>query len=56
MSEFSEAFLTLLNNETNYFAFTKMLRCGNCGNGIFAEGKFKQLRNGTVRKDVYYHY
>lgn len=37
------------------FAFTKMLRCGNCGNGVTAEEKFKQLRNGTIRKYVYYH-
>src|SRR3989344_4930981 len=37
------------------FAFTKMLRCGNCGNGISAEQKYKQLRDGTVRKYVYYH-
>src|SRR3989338_8769574 len=37
------------------FAFTKMLRCGNCGNGVTAEEKFKQLRDGTVRKYVYYH-
>ncbi|MBI3618622.1 recombinase family protein [Candidatus Peregrinibacteria bacterium] len=37
------------------FAFTKMLRCGNCGNGVTAEEKFKQLRDGTIRKYVYYH-
>jgi len=37
------------------FAFTKMLQCGNCGNGISAEEKYKQLKDGTVRKYVYYH-
>ncbi|MDO8648343.1 MAG: recombinase family protein [Candidatus Peregrinibacteria bacterium] len=37
------------------FAFTKMLKCGNCGNGVTAEEKFKQLRDGTIRKYVYYH-
>ncbi|MEK7590687.1 MAG: recombinase family protein [Patescibacteria group bacterium] len=37
------------------FAFTKMLHCGNCGNGVTAEEKFKQLRDGTIRKYVYYH-
>jgi DNA invertase Pin-like site-specific DNA recombinase len=37
------------------FAFTKMLKCGHCGNGISAEEKFKQLKDGTVRKYVYYH-
>ncbi|MEK7591695.1 MAG: recombinase family protein [Patescibacteria group bacterium] len=37
------------------FAFTKMLRCGNCGNGVTAEEKSKQLRDGTIRKYVYYH-
>jgi len=37
------------------FTFTKMLRCGNCGNSISAKEKYKQLRDGTVRKYVYYH-
>ncbi len=37
------------------FAFTKMLKCDNCGNSISAEEKYKQLRDGTVRKYVYYH-
>lgn len=37
------------------FAFTKMLKCGNCGNGVTAEEKFKQLRDGTIRKYAYYH-
>ena len=32
-----------------------MLRCGNCGNGVTAEEKSKQLRDGTIRKYVYYH-
>jgi DNA invertase Pin-like site-specific DNA recombinase len=37
------------------FAFIKMLTCGHCGNGITAEEKFKRLRDGTIRKYVYYH-
>src|SRR3989344_708756 len=40
---------------TKEFAFTKMIKCGNCGNGITAEEKFKTLRDGTIKKYVYYH-
>ncbi len=40
---------------TKEFAFIKMLRCGKCGNGITAEEKFKKLRDGTIRKYIYYH-
>jgi len=40
---------------TKEFAFIKMLKCGNCGNGVTAEEKFKKLRDGTVRKYICYH-
>ena len=37
------------------FAFTQRLLCGNCGYGVTASEKFKKLRDGTIRKYVYYH-
>lgn len=40
---------------TKEFAFIKMLKCGNCGNGVTAEEKFKKLKDGTIRKYIYYH-
>jgi len=36
------------------FAFTKLITCGLCESGITAEEKFKQLKNGTVNRYVYY--
>lgn len=36
------------------FAFTKMITCGNCGSGISAEEKFKNLKNGGRSRHVYY--
>ncbi len=37
------------------FAFTKFMRCGNCGYGITASEKHKKLKNGSVSKYIYYH-
>ncbi|WKZ29374.1 MAG: recombinase family protein [Patescibacteria group bacterium] len=36
------------------FAFTRLMKCGECGSGISAEEKFKRLNNGTVARYVYY--
>lgn len=36
------------------FAFTKLFTCGLCGSGISAEEKYKQLKDGTMAKYVYY--
>jgi len=36
------------------FAFTKLMKCGNCGSGITAEEKFKKLSDGSVKRYVYY--
>lgn len=36
------------------FAFTKLMTCGLCGSGISAEEKFKNLKDGTVAKYIYY--
>jgi len=36
------------------FAFTKLMTCGLCGSGICAQEKYKQLKDGTHAKYVYY--
>ncbi len=40
--------------QSHEFAFTKLMVCGLCESGISAEEKFKQLKNGTVAKYIYY--
>ena len=40
--------------ESHEFAFTKLMTCGLCGSGISAEEKYKQLKDGTVAKYIYY--
>jgi DNA invertase Pin-like site-specific DNA recombinase len=37
------------------FAFTGLIRCGECGSMITAEEKFKHQKNGNVHRYVYYH-
>ncbi len=39
---------------TKEFAFTKMIICGACGSGITAEEKHKKLKDGSIKKYVYY--
>ncbi len=39
---------------TKDFAFTKLITCGTCGSGITAQEKIKTLKDGTVRRYVYY--
>ncbi|MEI8223659.1 MAG: recombinase family protein [bacterium] len=36
------------------FAFTKLMSCGLCGSGITAEEKYKNLKDGSVNKYIYY--
>ncbi len=36
------------------FAFTKLMTCGLCQSGVCAQEKFKQLKDGTHAKYVYY--
>lgn len=36
------------------FAFTRLMSCGLCGSGITAEEKYKNLKDGTVAKYIYY--
>jgi len=37
------------------FEFTRLIKCGYCGSGICAEDKFKKLKNGSLKRYVYYH-
>jgi len=41
-------------HECKEFAFTKLMKCGLCGSGICAEEKFKKLKDGSVKRYVYY--
>lgn len=36
------------------FAFTKLMTCGLCGSSISAQEKYKQLKDGTTAKYIYY--
>lgn len=40
--------------QSKEFAFTKLMVCGLCGSSISAEEKYKQLKNGTSAKYIYY--
>lgn len=40
--------------ENHEFSFTKLFSCGYCGSGISAEEKYKQLKDGTHARYVYY--
>jgi len=42
-------------NGQNCFHFTRMIVCGYCGSGVTAEEKFKRLKNGDIKRYVYYH-
>ncbi len=39
---------------THDFAFTRLMMCGHCGSGVTADEKRKQMKNGTVKRYVYY--
>ena len=41
--------------ETHTFAYTGMIRCGECGAMITAENKTKRNKNGNVHYYTYYH-
>jgi len=43
-----------IQRENKEFAFTKLFTCGYCGSGISAEEKYKQLKDGTHARYVYY--
>ncbi|MBI4185669.1 recombinase zinc beta ribbon domain-containing protein [Candidatus Berkelbacteria bacterium] len=37
------------------FAFKGIFKCGSCGSEITVEEKFKLLKDGSLRRHVYYH-
>lgn len=37
------------------FAYTGLATCGECGCGITAETKYKNIQDGTIRSYTYYH-
>jgi site-specific DNA recombinase len=43
-----------MRTENKEFAFTKLMICGLCGSGITADEKFKELKDGSVNRYVYY--
>lgn len=43
-----------IQRENKEFAFTKLFTCGYCGSGISAEEKWKDLKDGTHTKYIYY--
>jgi site-specific DNA recombinase len=36
------------------FAFTRVMSCGLCGSGVTAEEKYKNLKDGSINKYIYY--
>jgi len=40
--------------ENREFAFTKLFTCGMCESGITAQEKYKELKDGTTAKYIYY--
>ncbi|MDD4290394.1 MAG: recombinase family protein [Patescibacteria group bacterium] len=40
--------------ENHEFSFTKLFTCGYCGSGMSAQEKYKQLKDGTRAKYIYY--
>jgi site-specific DNA recombinase len=43
-----------IQRENKEFSFTKLFTCGYCSSGISAEEKWKELKDGTNAKYVYY--
>jgi DNA invertase Pin-like site-specific DNA recombinase len=43
-----------IQRENKEFSFTKLFTCGYCSSGISAEEKWKQLKDGTHAKYIYY--
>lgn len=41
--------------KTHSFAFTGLIRCGECGAMITAEDKIKKQKNGNIHRYTYYH-
>lgn len=43
-----------IQRQSHEFAFTKLMVCGKCESGISAEEKYKERKDGTVKKYIYY--
>lgn len=43
-----------IQRESHEFAFTKLMTCGKCGSCISAEEKYKERKDGTTARYVYY--
>lgn len=43
-----------VKSEIKEFAFTKLIKCGLCGSGISAQEKYKNLKDGSTTRYVYY--
>ncbi len=43
-----------IQRQSKEFAFTKLMVCGLCDSSISAEEKYKQLKDGTTAKYIYY--
>jgi site-specific DNA recombinase len=43
-----------IHSKNKEFAFTRMLTCGQCGSGVTAQEKYKNLKDGSINKYVYY--
>ena len=57
--EFNKVQITLGNKlkiatHTKVFAYTGLMKCGNCGGQITAEEKFKYQKNGKTHHYIYY--
>jgi len=46
---------TTIRPQTNFFAYTGLMRCGVCGARITAENKTKHQKNGNEHHYKYYH-
>jgi len=44
----------IIRSRSKEFAFTRLMKCGLCGSGITADEKFKKLKDGGIRRYVYY--
>ena len=46
---------TVIRPKTKEFAYTGLIRCGNCKAQITAEDKIKNQKNGNIHNYTYYH-
>lgn len=44
----------IVRTESKEFAFTKLMKCGLCGSGVSAQEKYKERKDGTSKKYIYY--